>query len=171
MTRWLGWVGLSWLLVGGSAGLARAQLMAPHTVSDSSAAAVRASALDTRAAKAEMAGNATEGLKLAEAAIEADPKDPWAYYDRAVALASLNRTDGAVLSFAEAEKYFADQGEPWGKSIALYGEAHALSRAGRCDQAQSAFERYASYVDQVDAASAAMARRYARECVGRQASR
>jgi tetratricopeptide (TPR) repeat protein len=160
------------VLVGGAAvGPAGAQLMPPHNISDNSASAVRAAKLATRSAKAEMVGNPGEALKMADAAIKADPKDPWGFYDRADALSQLYRVDDAVAAFGDAEKHFADQGDSWGRSIAIYGEAHALAEAGRCDQAQPIYERYAVYVENADAQSADMARRYAKECVGRHAGR
>ena len=170
MTRWVVVLGM---LVGGAAvgTTAGAQLMPPHKVSDSSASAVRASELATRAAKAELVGDPADALKLADAAIKADPKDPWGYYDRADALAQLNRIDDAEASYRDAEKHFADQGDSWGRSIAIYGEAHAMAEAGRCEQAQPLYERYAAYVETADARAADMARRYAKECVGRPARR
>jgi tetratricopeptide (TPR) repeat protein len=169
MTRWVVVLGV---LVGGAAVVpAGAQLIPPHNISDNSASAVRASRLATRAAKAEMAGNPGEALKMADAAIKADPKDPWGYYDRADALSELNRIDDAVSSFGDAEKHFADEGDAWGRSIAIYGEAHALAEAGRCEQAQPLYERYAAYVETTDARAADMARRYAKDCLGRPARR
>jgi tetratricopeptide (TPR) repeat protein len=117
--------------------------------------------------KAEIAGDAEDALKWAGAAIEANPNDPWGYYDRADALVQLKRTDEAVSSFREAEKHFSNERERWGRSIAIYGQAHALAEVGRCDEARSAYERYATTVEKADAPAADMARRYSKECVGR----
>jgi tetratricopeptide (TPR) repeat protein len=169
MRRWI--IALSVLIAGETAGVARAQLAPPHTVTAHSVSALRASEQASRAAQAEIAGDPKNALKWAAAAIQADPNDPWGYYDRADALTELRRTDEAVSSYQEAEKRFTGENQSWGRSIAIYGEAHALSEAGRCDDARSAYERYASYVEKADARSAEMARRYAKACVGRPSSR
>jgi len=169
MRRWI--IALSVLIAGETAGVARTQLAPPRTVTAHSVSALRASEQATRAAKAEIAGDPEDALKWAAAAIEANPNDPWGYYDRADALAELKRTDEAVSSFREAERRFAVEHEPWGKSIAIYGEAHALSEVGRCAEARSSYERYASYVEKADERSADLARRYSEECVGRSSIR
>jgi tetratricopeptide (TPR) repeat protein len=47
---------------------------------------------------------------------------------------------------------------------ALYGRAHALDVAGKCDEAKAAYERYARAVRATDTASADLALRYAGMC-------
>jgi len=169
MKRWIITLGAA-AIVGATSMVAHAQLLPSHNVPPRSAGAVRADQLTTMAAEAEMAGNAEGALKLAEGAVAANPVDPWAYYDRADALATLQRTDDAVASFRQAEERFLDS-ERWGKSVAIYGQALALAAVGRCDEARPLYERYVSYVVAVDAQAADMARRYAQVCRPRRASR
>jgi tetratricopeptide (TPR) repeat protein len=125
--------------------------------------AARSSAFATSAAKAEMAGAPRQAIRMADAAIKAAPQDPWPYYDKAMSLARLGRVDEAVIAFDFAEQKFSPS-DTWGKSVAVYGRAHTLSEAGRCDEAKTAFFEYASIVKDSDPSSAAMARRYAAEC-------
>jgi len=120
-------------------------------------------ALATRAAKAEMAGDFTRAVQLADEAMAKEPRDPWPYYDKASALAQMGRTNEAVAYFQQAEKRFANV-DRWGQSVAIYGRAHALNEARRCDEARVAYREYAALVDKSDPASAEMARRYADEC-------
>ncbi|HEY2901212.1 MAG TPA: tetratricopeptide repeat protein [Polyangia bacterium] len=157
--------GAAMMIVLGTAGVASADFAAPRYVPERSSMAVRAANLVTAAAKAEMIGNASEGLRLADAAIKADPDDGWGYYDRGEALQALGQTDGAISAYREAEKHFPN--EVWSKSIPLYGEANALAVAGRCDEARVAFERYASFVESADPRSAELGRRYAKDCRAR----
>jgi Tfp pilus assembly protein PilF len=119
--------------------------------------------LSTRAATAQMNGNPQAALHLADRAIAANPRDPWPHYDRAMALASIGEIDKALESFATAEQSYAAS-DRWGKSVAIYGRAHAISQAGRCDEARQAFLSYASLIREQDPKSAAMADRYAAEC-------
>jgi tetratricopeptide (TPR) repeat protein len=123
----------------------------------------QSAALTSRAASAEMNGNPQSALKLAERAIAANPRDPWGYYDRAMALARLGQLDKALDSFGEAEQRYSAT-DRWGKSIAIYGRAHALSEAGRCDEARKAFRAYESLIREQDVKSADMAAKYAAEC-------
>jgi Flp pilus assembly protein TadD len=110
-----------------------------------------------------MEGNPQAALAYAARAIAADPKDPWAHYNKAVALARLGSVDDAVQSFRAAEERF-NLGDVWGRSVAIYGSAHALAQAGRCDEAKSEYHRYAEFVRERDPRSADMAVRYAATC-------
>jgi hypothetical protein len=120
-------------------------------------------ALTTRAASAEISGDPQEALAFAGRAIESDARDPWAHYVRASALARRGKVDDALKSFTEAERLFAAS-DVYGRSVAIYGAAHALSEAGRCDEARAEFQRYASFVRSRDPKSADMATRYASNC-------
>jgi tetratricopeptide (TPR) repeat protein len=117
----------------------------------------------TRAANAEMSGNPQASLALAARAIEADPRDPWPHYDKAMALARLGNVDDAMKSFAAAEERF-NVADIWGRSIAIYGGAHALATAGRCEEAKREYLRYAAFINERDPHSADMAVRYAATC-------
>jgi hypothetical protein len=131
------------------------------TVNSSTAAS---QALSTRAANAEIAGNPQAALTYAAKAVAADPNDPWAHYDKAAALARLGNVDDAVKSFAAAEARF-NPADIWGRSVAIYGGAHALSEAGRCEEARSEFQRYAAFVRERDPRSADIAMRYSAGCI------
>ena len=120
-------------------------------------------ALTTRAAVAAMNGNPQQARDLAAQAIRADPRDPWPYYNKGMALAQLGETDAALATLYAAEKHFAPT-DRWGRSVAIYGRAHTLSGAGRCVEAVQAFAEYATYVGKDDPAAADMARRYAVNC-------
>jgi tetratricopeptide (TPR) repeat protein len=119
--------------------------------------------LATQAANAEMGGNPQAALALAARAIEADPRDPWPHYNKAVALARLGNIDDAVKSFGAAEQRF-NIADIWGRSIAIYGGAHALATAGRCAEAKREYLRYAAFINERDPYSANMAVRYANDC-------
>jgi Flp pilus assembly protein TadD len=123
----------------------------------------KAAALTSRAASAEMKGNPQAALKLAERAIVANPRDPWAYYDKAMALAQVGQLDRALDAFGAAEQRYSAT-DRWGKSVAIYGRAHALSEVGRCDEARKAFRAYASLIREQDSKSADMAMTYAVDC-------
>src|SRR4029077_18851165 len=58
-----------------------------------------AARLSSDAAAAEAAGEPQAGLKLAERAIAADPRDPWGYYDKGAALARIGKTNDALAAF------------------------------------------------------------------------
>jgi tetratricopeptide (TPR) repeat protein len=122
-------------------------------------------ALATRAATAEIAGNPQAALAYAARAIEADPRDPWGHYDKAAALARLGNIDDALKSFAASEERF-NVADVWGRSVAIYGGAHALAGAGRCEEAKREFLRYAAFVRERDPRSADLAVRYAADCHG-----
>ena len=81
--------------------------------------------LTTRAAVADMQGNPEQARELANQAIRANPRDPWPYYNKGMALAQLGETDGALAALFAAEQHFA-QTDRWGRSVAIYGRAHAL---------------------------------------------
>jgi Flp pilus assembly protein TadD len=120
----------------------------------------------TESATAEMAGDYARALELADRAIKSDAKDPWGYYDRGVALRGLRRTDEAVAAFRDAESHFGAD-DVWGKSVAIWGQANALSQEGRCPDAASLYERYAVFVEKIDTAAAALARQYGTHCTPR----
>ena len=120
-------------------------------------------ALTTRAAIAAMNGNPRQANELANQAIRADPRDPWPYYNKGMALAQLGEIDAALAALYAAEKHFAPT-DRWARSVAIYGRAHALSGAGRCVEAVQAYAEYATYVGKDDPAAADMARRYAVNC-------
>jgi tetratricopeptide (TPR) repeat protein len=123
----------------------------------------KAAALTSRAASAEMNGDPQQALKLADRAIAANPRDPWAFYDRAMALSRVGQMDKALEAFSAAEVRYAAN-DRWGKSVAIYGRAHALSEARRCDEAKQAFNAYASLIREQDPKSANTAMRYAADC-------
>ena len=143
-------------------GRARAELSPPHQIG-AEPGSLESQRLSSRAAQAEIDGNYQAAVALADQAITTDPRNPWAYYDRATALSQLNQTDQAVEAFRTAEQRFSPN-DRWARSIAIYGRAHALSEARRCVEARTAFEEYALYVARDDAASAALARGYAQSC-------
>jgi tetratricopeptide (TPR) repeat protein len=120
-------------------------------------------ALGTRAATAQMNDNPQAALQLATRAIAADPRDPWAHYNKAAALARLGNVDEALKSFATAEELY-NVADLWGRSVAIYGGAHALATAGRCEEAKKEFLRYAAFVRERAPRSADIAVRYAADC-------
>jgi tetratricopeptide (TPR) repeat protein len=124
------------------------------------------SKLATESVKADIAGDHEKALRLAEDAIKADPNDPWGYYDRGDALASLKKVDDAVAAFHDAERRFPET-DPWGKSVAIWGQANALAQAGRCQEAGSHYERFAVFVEKVDPSAAGQGRKVAKQCVSR----
>lgn len=118
--------------------------------------------LSTRAAAADMAGNPQQAVALADQAIRADPKDPWPYYNKAMALARVGEVDGALAAFTAAEQHFVPT-DRWGRSVAVFGRAHALAMAGRCAEAQQAFTEYAA-MNPDDPTAAALGQRYSADC-------
>jgi len=123
----------------------------------------QSSKLNTAAARAQIQGEPAEALRLADQAIQANPNDPWPRYTRGMALARLGQTDEAITALSEAEQSFGPK-DPWGRSIAMWGQAHTFAQAGRCTQARAAFDRYAGFVVSAEPRSADLARRYAAEC-------
>ena len=116
----------------------------------------------TQAATADMRGDAQAAVKFADQGIAADAADPWPYYNKAEALARLGQTDAAVAAFAQAQQRFAAS-DRWGKSVAVFGRAHALAQAKRCKEARAAFNEYASLLSD-DPNAAQIARRYSDDC-------
>jgi len=116
-------------------------------------------------AAAESASRGAPGrsLDFGDRAVDADPSNPWAHYDRGVALHGLGRTDAAIAAYRAAEQRFENAGQ-WGKSIAIYGRARALDDAGRCAEARTAYVEYADFVRSSDPNAADMAITYAKEC-------
>jgi tetratricopeptide (TPR) repeat protein len=119
-------------------------------------------ALSTQAARADMSGNPQQALALADRAIRADPKDPWPYYNKGMALAQVGQVDGALAAFAAAEQHFSPS-DRWGRAVAVFGRAHTLAMAGRCTEARQAFDEYAA-LDPGDSNAAALGRRYSSDC-------
>ena len=122
-----------------------------------------ADGLASESIQAELTGNHEKALQLANDAIKADPKNPWGHYDGGDALESLKRVDDAASAFRQAEQYFSD-GDVWGKSIAIWGQANVLRQVGRCQDAIPIYERYASFVEKLDPDAAALARTYEKSC-------
>jgi len=159
--RWMGRVaamGLALL----STQAAHAELQAPRNV-NAEVGNRQSSALASRAATADMQGNLRQAVELANQAIRADPRNPWPYYDKGMALAEVGETDAAIASLYAAEQRFQPS-DRWGRSVAIYGRAHALHQAGRCTESVQAFAEYANFVAKDEPQAAAMARRYAMDC-------
>jgi len=145
-------------------GFVRAELRAPQNV-NVRPTTPQSSKLNTAAARAQIQGEPAEALRLADQAIQANPSDPWPRYTRGMALARLGQTDEAITALSESEQAFGPN-DPWGRSIAMWGQAHTFAQAGRCTQARAAFDRYAGFVASADPKAADLARRYAGECPG-----
>jgi Flp pilus assembly protein TadD len=109
-----------------------------------------------------MKGNPQDALKLADQGIRADPRDPWPYYEKGMALARVGEITGALAALLAAEQRFAPS-DRWGRSVAVFGRAHTLAEAGRCDDARAAFQEYMSLV-RGDPEAVALASRYSRDC-------
>jgi tetratricopeptide (TPR) repeat protein len=124
------------------------------------------SKLTTESAKADIAGDHQKALGLADDAIKADPNDPWGYYARGDALNSLKKVDEAVAAFHDAERRFPET-DPWGKSVAIWGQANGYAQAGRCQEAATHYERFAVYVEKLDPSAAGQGRKLAKQCVSR----
>jgi tetratricopeptide (TPR) repeat protein len=152
MKRWFITVGLA-IALGGSA------------AAQSPAAKTTSAQMSTRAAIASMSGDPQAAIRYADQGIAANPNDPWLYYNKAQALAQLGRTDDAVAAFTQAERRFGP-GETWGRSIAVYGRAHALAEAQRCGEARAALDQYVSLVSN-DREAVSMAYRAAADCEAR----
>jgi tetratricopeptide (TPR) repeat protein len=145
-------------------GFVRAELRAPQNV-NVRPTNPQSEELSTAAARAQMRGEPQAALRLADQAIQADPRDPWPRYSRGMALASLGQTDQAITALGQAEQAFGPN-DPWGRSIAMWGQAHTFAQAGRCNEARAAFNRYAAFVASYDNSKADLALRYAAECQG-----
>jgi tetratricopeptide (TPR) repeat protein len=165
--RWRGILALALLISGGAiGGVARADEVTPSTnvgtEPSTPTPAPTSAQLGSRAAGAEMSGNPTYALTLADRAIRADPKDPWPYYDKGMALSQLGEMDAAVAAFFAAEQHFAPY-DRQGRGVAVFGRAHALAGVGRCDEARQAFQEYMSLV-RGNPDAVAQAQRYSRDC-------
>jgi tetratricopeptide (TPR) repeat protein len=112
------------------------------TAASGVALAAPSAKLTTASTKALMRGDTGRALTLANRAIAANPRDPWAYYSQGVAFSTFGRTDAAVRSFAQARDLFGER-HPRGRLLAIYGIARAFDNAGRCSEAHSAYLHYA----------------------------
>jgi tetratricopeptide (TPR) repeat protein len=162
--RWMT-IGVLGLLCGGVAGApsaARADEAKPPLNVKAEPSTPASAELSSRAASADMSGNAQYAVSLADRAIRADPKDPWPYYNKAMALAQEGEVDGALAAFVAAEQHFSPT-DRWGRSVAAFGRAHTLAMAGRCAEARQAFAAYAA-LNGDDPTAAKMANRYSSDC-------
>jgi tetratricopeptide (TPR) repeat protein len=107
-------------------------------------------------------GRYREALILADQGIAAVPNNPWAHYNRAIALGRLGRTDESVEAYRTAERHFG--GNRIGQAISLYGRAQTLANAGQCGDAKKAFGEYINFVTPFDPGGAANAREVAENC-------
>jgi tetratricopeptide (TPR) repeat protein len=115
------------------------------------------------AAEALTRGETLEALTRADEALRADPKNAWAHYNRAAALAGLNRVDEALAAYDAAAGKFA-AADKRGKSLALWGKAHLLYRTGRCQEASQAFGEFTKFVGSSDPQGAELASHRASTC-------
>lgn len=153
---------LGLLAVAGVAGRARAdEAVPPHNVKAEPSTPASAE-LSSRAASAEMSGNAQYAVSLADRAIRADPQDPWAYYDKGMALAQMGEVNGAVAALFAAQQHFSPP-DVWGRSVAVFGRAHVLAQAGRCAEAAAAYREYMALV-RGNTEDVARAQRYIHDC-------
>ena len=160
--RWtvMGTLGL--LLAAGGASRASAdEPTPPHNVRAEPSTPASAE-LASRAASADMSGNPQEAVALADRAIRADPRDPWAYYNKGMALAQMGEVNGAVAALVAAQQHFQPS-DVWGRSVAVFGRAHVLNRAGRCDDAEAAYREYMALV-RGNTEDVARAQRYINDC-------
>jgi tetratricopeptide (TPR) repeat protein len=164
----LGGVGAVGLALLSAQGVRAQALQAPRNV-NAEVGNRQSSDLASRAATADMQGKPQQAVELANQGIRADPRNPWPYYDKGMALAEMGETDAAIAALYAAEQRFQPS-DRWGRSVAIYGRAHALSQAGRCTEAVQAFAEYANFVAKDEPQSAAMARRYAMDCKPGQAN-
>jgi len=105
---------------------------------------------------------AAEALTRADEALRADPKNAWAHYNRAAALAALNRVDEALTAYDTAASSFAN--DKRGRSLALWGKAHLLYRTGRCQEAGQALAAYTKFVGSSDPQATELANHRATTC-------
>jgi tetratricopeptide (TPR) repeat protein len=144
--------GITWCI----AASALAQLQPAPQVGPRSEAEVAASEFTTRAVEAEAADEHESALAQAQVAIRANPNGEWGYYNRGVALLALGRVDDAISSFLAAERRCRAD-DPWARSVAIWGEANALSEARPCRDATASYERYAGFVADLAPEAATMA--------------
>jgi predicted Zn-dependent protease len=131
-------------------GLVQAGKANPASVEEASAAA-----LDR--------GDMRAVLELAAQGLATDPNDAWLLYDQGAALAQLGRLDEAVVALERAEASFRADA-PWGRALASYRRALALTRLGRCGEAQLAVAHYATLMTELSRDVAADAQRAVAEC-------
>jgi hypothetical protein len=117
----------------------------------------------TAAAEALTRGESLEALTRADEALRADPANAWAHYNRAAALAGLNRVDEALAAYDTAAGKFAAT-DKRGHSLALWGKAHLLYRTGRCKEASQAFSDYTKFVGSSDPQAIELASHRASTC-------
>jgi tetratricopeptide (TPR) repeat protein len=117
----------------------------------------------TAAAEALTRGESMEALTRADEALRADPKNAWAHYNRAAALAALNRVDEALTAYDTAAARFAAS-DKRGRSLALWGKSHLLYRTGRCQEASQAFTEYSKFVGSSDPQATQLAAHRASTC-------
>ncbi len=120
--------------------------------------------LASQSVNAYLEGKPEQALELAERAIAASGDNPWAHYDRAVALGHLGRTEEAVTEYQSAADLFSKV-DVWGHSVSIWGKAHLLAQVGRCKEAQIAFNEYSDFVKAFDADAAALGKKYAADCI------
>jgi tetratricopeptide (TPR) repeat protein len=144
--------GITWCF----AGSALAQLQPAPQVGPRTEAEVAASEFTTGAIAAEAAGERESALALSQVAIHANPNGEWGYYVRGDALLALGRVDDAISSFLAAERRCRDT-DPWARSVAIWGQANALSEARPCRDATASYERYAGFVADLAPEAATMA--------------
>jgi hypothetical protein len=156
-----GFLAVTMVTVTGWAALAAPPPGAAPTVATPQASAARG---DRTSASAEALtrGNTMEALSRADEAIRADAKNAWAHYNRAAALAAMNRIDDAVAAYDEATAKFGN--DKRGRSLALWGKGHVLYRVGRCNEASQAFSEYAKILGSSDPQSTALASERASNC-------
>jgi tetratricopeptide (TPR) repeat protein len=70
----------------------------------------------------------------------------------------------AADEYRQAESRY-DGHDVRGKEVSMYGRAHVLAVAGRCAEAREAYVQYAAFVEVASPEKAAMARRYADDCI------
>ena len=158
-TRWL-------VLTLGMVATARAdekQLESQHRVEFVTTNDREADRATSDAVRALARGDFAAALAACDRAVAAVATDGWAAYDRGAALSGQSRTDEAVASFVSAGQRFAKD-DPWARSLTIYGRAHALDNAGRCEEAGQAYREYASLVAAHDPVSSTMALSYAAAC-------
>ena len=105
-----------------------------------------------------------EGTISTTTLTSAEANDGWSRYQEAVGLQKQGRTDAALSSYRDAESYFSKSGDKHGSSVAIYGRAHALDEAGRCDEAREAYHQYADLMKPTNPHAAELAIGYAHEC-------
>jgi len=117
----------------------------------------------SKAAEALVRGDVNSALQLADKALAVRRDDAWAHYIKAAALATLDRVDESVAEYEQAAGRFGAN-DRRGRSVAIWGRARVLDRAGRCAESARAFREYADLVRPTDADSAATAEARIQTC-------